>query len=65
MTTFAGTGCWLYRWLLIAEENRRNSQRLDCGRQVILEVEDVLSRGVIDQHVLTADVDADVGLYPV
>ena len=56
VTTFAGTGCWSLRKTVGILRGR------DCSRQVILEVEAVLSWGVIDQRVLTADVDADVGL---
>ena len=36
--------------------------RCDCGSDVILNVEAVLSVGVIDRSVLTADVDAGLGL---
>ena len=36
--------------------------RCDCGCDVILNVEAVLSERVIDRSVLTADVDASLGL---
>ena len=34
----------------------------DCGGKVILDLEAVSPRGVIERRVLTADVDAGVGL---
>ena len=34
----------------------------DCGGEVILDVEAVSPRGLTDRRVLTADVDAGVGL---
>ena len=36
----------------------------DCGGKVILDVESVSPRGEIDRRVLTADVDAGLGLIP-
>ena len=36
--------------------------RCDCGSDVILNVEAVLSEGVVDRSVLTADVNAGLGL---
>ena len=51
-----------YRWLPLADENRRRSRRWDCGGEVILDVEAVSPRWVINQRVLTADVDAGLGL---
>ena len=54
-----------YRSLLIAEETVGILRGRDCGRQVILEVEAVLSRGVIDQRVLTATSMQMLGSYPV
>ena len=50
------------RWLPLAYENRRGSRRLRLWWKVIIDVEAAPPRGVIDRRVLTADVDARVGL---
>ena len=49
------------RWLPLADITVKGLG-CDCGGKVILDVEAVLPRGVIDRRVLTADVDAGVGL---
>ena len=66
-----------YRWLLLAAENQRNSGEVDCptsfisrvfgdcdcgGEVVVVGVEAVSTRWVVDRRVLTADVDAGLGL---
>ena len=58
--------CWLpnagCRWLLIVEEDGHNPQGCDGVRQVAHTVEAVFPERELDRRVLTADVDAEVGL---
>ena len=60
--------CWYRlratRWLPVPDENRRSSLGgCDCGGEVVvLDFEAVSPRGVVDRRVLTADVDAGLGL---
>ena len=51
-----------YRGLPLAGETVGVLGGCDCGGKFILDVEAVSPRGVIDRRLLTADVDAGLGL---
>ena len=52
-----------YRWLPLAAENHRSFGGCDCGGEVVaVGVEAVSPRREVDWRVLTADVDASLGL---